>query len=577
MRGQPTRLLAVVVLLGAVLLAPRFGNVMLAESQRNGDRDKSVFFPVVYMRPVQTTLDLHITHIGLYQSVQNASNSVTLVAGKPALLRVYAQANAANPPAVAEVTVRAQRGQTNLGSLTLGPQVVPVSPSAGDLQSTFNFDLPHEWLSGDVTLSATIDAVNTVAEANESNNERTERFAFRTILPLNLTIVPIHYTHLPTGRVYAEAPHDPLSDWLRAAFPVGQVNVSYHTPFAFAGDLGNPNEWQRLLQELTTLWAAEVGFGSGHVYYGLIPVGNGVSDAWFTGGVSGLGWIGQRVSVGLDLGEATGESAGHELGHNFGRRHAPCGNPSSVDPAYPYPNATIGVYGVDTIDDTLLAPNANYDMMSYCGPEWVSDYTYEGLLQDQLARGGRTGQKGQSLLLRATLADGTVTALPAYVLDQVSPSFAEAVGDYSAELLDESGNVVGAYPASLLETEEAGVSARMLVAQVSAAPEGANAARFVRGSEIMSQRAFAGADGQSQAQRAAAGTLVREGETLSLRWNNNHHALVRFSEDGQRWTIIATDVTGGSFSLPLSHLPATSGYFQIVLADGGPTIALELK
>ena len=86
---------------------------------------------------------------------------------------------------------------------------------------------------------------------------------------------------------------------------------------------------------------------------------------WFEGGVSGLGWIGQRVSIGLDLGVDTGNSAAHEIGHNFGRRHAPCGNPSSPDPHYPYPNATIGVYGMDTDEDVLLSPAANFDMMSY--------------------------------------------------------------------------------------------------------------------------------------------------------------------------------------------------------------------
>ena len=134
------------------------------------------------------------------------------------------------------------------------------------------------------------------------------------------------------------------------------------------------------IRDRSTLAAAEVGPDSATVYYGLLPTTHTSGATWFEGGVSGLGWVGQqRVSVGLDLGVDTGHTAAHEIGHNFGRRHAPCGNPSSPDPHYPYPNATIGVYGMDTDEDVLLSPAANFDMMSYCGPEWVSDYTYEGL------------------------------------------------------------------------------------------------------------------------------------------------------------------------------------------------------
>ena len=161
MRERPTRLLAVVVLLlAAALMHLGSGGTTHAAAQRRATQ--KVFMPAVLQRPaVVVTQDLTIAHLGLFQSVQTSTNSVSLIAGKPALLRVFAQATGATTPPVAEVTVRAQRGAIALGSLTLGPEAVAAQPTAGDLTSTFNFDLPTEWLSGDVTLTATIDAVNT--------------------------------------------------------------------------------------------------------------------------------------------------------------------------------------------------------------------------------------------------------------------------------------------------------------------------------------------------------------------------------------------------------------------------------
>lgn len=562
MHKRPTRRIAIVVLLlGMITVGPWFRGAIYAASQRVN----RVMVPVIVQRTVTPTHDLRITHLGLYQSVQNASNSVPLVAGKPAMLRVYVQeTSGANPPAVAEVRVQAQRGGQLLGSLSIGPQAVSTQPSADRLNSTFNFDLPAAWLSGDVTLTADVDAVNTVPEFDETNNRRVAQFAFRAVAPLQVTIIPIHYLHTPTGTLYNAAAHDPISQWLLSAYPISQIDVALHAPYSFSGDLRKPGDWTRLLEELTTLWAAEVGFGSAHVFYGLIPVGTPAGESWFEGGISGLGWIGERVSIGLDVGEDTAKSAGHEIGHNFGRRHAPCGNPTSVDPHYPYPNASIGVVGVDTADDTLLLPAANYDMMSYCGPEWVSDYTYEALFLNQLARGGREADAGSGgLLLRAALDGDTVTALPVYTVDTAALT-TTTDGEYTAQLLDRHGAVIGSAPATRLQAEETGVMAEMLIAHVTEPGAEIAAVRFLRRGEKVAERLLAPATARN------AGQLALDGgdNGLSLEWGApDVPAMVQYSADGQDWTTLAVDVLGGRLSLPGDAL--AGGQYRVVLADGG--------
>src|SRR5690606_30787378 len=92
----------------------------------------------------------------------------------------------------------------------------------------------------------------------------------------------------------------------------------------------------------------------------------------------GLGYVGFPVAIGLD--QCGTWTAAHEWGHNFGRRHAPCGNPANPDPSYPYPNALLGAHGYDPAMGQLKRASSFFDLMSYCSPEWISDYTYQHVL-----------------------------------------------------------------------------------------------------------------------------------------------------------------------------------------------------
>lgn len=491
MREQTTRLITLIVLLlcGAVAGLWQWQPV---EAAPQYDQVISVYFPIVHIWAQQPTSDLQIVHLGLYQSVQNHSNGVTLIANKPALLRVYAQSSQTESGSSAQVTIDAYHNGQQIGSLVVGPQPVSTQPTADDMDSTFNFDLPTEWLTGEVTFRATIDKVDAVAELNEVNNTRESTFEFHDVPALNLTIVPITYIDTITGITFSEPGHDPVSQWMLSAFPISEIDVAIHSPFIFTGNLRQGEEWGRLLEDLTTLWAAEAGPGSSQIYYGLVPNTSIGGQGWFEGGVSGLGWIGQRVSLGLDVGLETGESAGHEIGHNLGRRHAPCGNPSGVDPHFPYPNALIGVYGVDTTDETLIDPAMTHDMMSYCGPEWVSDYTYEGLFQDQSLRGDRTGVKGAGLLIRAAVEGDKIVPLPVY---QINQPFLPADRDsgYKVQLLDERGDILGIYPAELYEAEETGVTKQMIMAYVPFPSNGARVSKvqFLTGGVVSAERSVA--------------------------------------------------------------------------------------
>jgi hypothetical protein len=122
-------------------------------------------------------------------------------------------------------------------------------------------------------------------------------------------------------------------------------------------------------------------------YYGLIDACSGGVDGaaglapGLPGPIKGAGDL--RVSSGVWTGiNSSRETFVHELGHNQGRPHSPCGGPDGADPNYPHDNAVIGVWGFDILTGAWKSPTTR-DYMSYCGPTWVSDWTW-GFVHEQV-------------------------------------------------------------------------------------------------------------------------------------------------------------------------------------------------
>jgi len=129
-------------------------------------------------------------------------------------------------------------------------------------------------------------------------------------------------------------------------------------------------------------------------YFGLVSPKSTLSSYCIGGCVLGLAPLTSFVSaadqVGLGTGfahESTASTAVHELGHAHGRGHAPCapgGAIQGVDSRYPYSGGQIGTWGWDARSEKLHAPTVK-DMMGYCEPAWISDYTYKALADRSLA------------------------------------------------------------------------------------------------------------------------------------------------------------------------------------------------
>ncbi len=331
------------------------------------------------------------------QPVGDADRATHVVAGKDALVGVLVDT-------AADFTAREITGQLEIevapGDVRLYTtvQMLPAGSGKHPAESGFAFQVAGDDLVAGARYSVTL--VETSLDASFPGATDGARFPagaeatrqdmeVRSINgPLNLVLVPFQYNADGSGRLppLDDATLDKYRALFGAMYPIGEINLTVREPVPYSGSLTGGGGWSSWLDTLTNI--RDNDNPPPNTWYFGVAAPRSSFSAYCNGGcIVGLGWVPGRddeygrASVGVSFPDALGLfTAAHEVGHTMGRSHAPCGGPSGVDPSYPYSGASIGVWGYDVFEDDLKQPSEYTDVMGYCNRQWISDYTYDGIL-----------------------------------------------------------------------------------------------------------------------------------------------------------------------------------------------------
>lgn len=256
---------------------------------------------------------------------------------------------------------------------------IPMDVDESSLSSSVNQLMPAEVIQPGLELVVEIDPDETLDKSLGVARRvpETGRMAIevRAMPRFDITFIPFIWDQKPDMEVVdlVEGMRDdpeghPLLKEIRRLLPINEIEVTAHEPVR-----SSTNEASALKKEASLIATME----------GIEGYVMGLLSGEFSG-AAGIAELGRLVTYSV----ADATVMAHELGHNFSLQHAPCGRPLGIEPAYPYPNASVGVWGYDFDKEALVSPTEYFDPMAYCSPNWMSDFGFDRMLRYRLNRDG---------------------------------------------------------------------------------------------------------------------------------------------------------------------------------------------
>jgi hypothetical protein len=263
--------------------------------------------------------------------------------------------------------------------------------------------------------------------------------------PVKVMLVPVRYDADGSGRLpdLSDKQLTQMTERLYSMYPTSEVVFSMHEPVGTTRtDIAD------MLDQLRELRDSDAP-PSDVAYYGMVRQAETFRDycnGSCTTGIAGFGSQNGTSSAGMGIGyiDVAAGTFVHELGHIYRRPHAPCGGAAGAEETYPYPEAALGSWGYDIKTKELFDPGTHVDFMSYCSPEWISDYNYQLLLERIIVVNQRAGMKvlpppGPPKVYRTVLVSNAGRARWGL---ELRPRTAPPGDPVTVDVLDAPGNVI---------------------------------------------------------------------------------------------------------------------------------------
>ena len=582
--------------------------------------------PIVTYNPLPAGAGFEqLAPVEIVQTVQSPYNPTPMIAGGPnGTKRTIARVQlTATGTATAITGVSGRLTATRLdGSRPGGPLAVDslntISVEPGQslqsaraaLDTSLNFELPPEWVTeGRLHLQLErlkIEGAQTVRPCVNCDNFGGIQSAvtFHRVPPLRVFLISVPYTGEINGVSQTISPRqkdvDFLASWLRRAYPASDVQI---TQAQFPLQARLPGDCHDLNDDIST-WASTMGQPAETRFYGI------VSDAG--GFMRGCADIGGTVASGPSGSNNWGWDndgtyndwyGGHELAHTFNRLHPDGGcKDSDDDDGFPYSGGLIGGpqgdnIGVDVGDATLnpVAPFAVnnwlanwHDVMTYCENQWLSSYTYNGILRDlcgsdkpncpnhqALTKARRAKKGGPRLAINGTmnLENGGVDLQPMAALKGLTLTERPKKSAYAIELVGAGGKTIASYPFEPKEISDLPEGQR-LASVKEIVPFKAKAARI---EIVKGNRTIASRDVSDHAPTVKLRALKGKQLTapVKLRWSSRdadgdkRTSTVQYAADGKHYETLAAGLKKGKLKVDPDTLGGgDEARFRVIVTDG---------
>ncbi|MCY4157030.1 MAG: Ig-like domain-containing protein [Gammaproteobacteria bacterium] len=366
----------------------------------------------------------------LTQAIQSRDLPIALVAGEQALLRVFPTAEQANSERIPRIQADlflggALRHEIDIPS-SAGP--IPTRLDESSLERSANAIVPAEFVQPGLEIVIEIDPEGTLDDSLGVPRRipQSGRLAVevREMPVFDITFIPFLWETNPDMSVVdlvnameADPMGHAMLEQTRRLLPIADIKVTAH-----AAVRTSSNDAIDLIAETQLIATME---GGSSYYMGLL--------AGESSGASGIGNVGQKTAYSV----TDADVIAHEFGHNLSMQHTPCGSPLGLEPAFPYPDGSSGRWGYDFAAKHLVSPMEYRDLMSYCSPYWISDFSFDKTLRHRLHRAGLLRQQSQarapseeSLVMWGGRDKGAALFLEPAFVTQAPPALPEEPGPY---------------------------------------------------------------------------------------------------------------------------------------------------
>jgi hypothetical protein len=339
--------------------------------------------------------NISISEIAAYQTVkvalarngQAVQPDPVLVAKRTTLFRAFVTPGAGWVERELSARLFLENGQTL--STRFADSTLSVAAPSTDAQraSTFEFTVAPELITPDTRFALEIVECGTGSGAAQSPRFPANDGADLGVVDtggLKIRVIPLRANNLLPDT--SEAGLAIYRSAFLDTYPINAIDITVGNPL----DVADAEDWNANLDAVRALRQQQAPAADIY-YYGMLKPAATLRQFCGNGCTAGVGFVpnggrlnaATRAAIGLAYADSSSAfTMLHEVAHNHGRQHAPCvqgGTISGVDPNFPQADGSTGGYGYDALGDNLLTPQST-DLMGYCRNQWLSAYTYQGIL-----------------------------------------------------------------------------------------------------------------------------------------------------------------------------------------------------